>query len=59
LPYVGAVLVFPRVPGVRLVSNVTHCDPATISIGLKVVVWWDDVGEGMFVPRFRPPQAQP
>lgn len=54
LPYVGAVIVFPALPGVRLVSNVTDCDPASVRIGLPVEVWWDDVGEGQTVPRFKP-----
>lgn len=54
LPYIGAVIVFPGLPGVRLVSNLTDCDPSAVSIGMKVELWWDDIGEGMFVPRFRP-----
>jgi uncharacterized OB-fold protein len=54
LPYVGALIVFPNVPGVRLVSNVTHCTPSSVRIGTKVRIWWDDIGDGMSVPRFRP-----
>lgn len=54
LPYVGALIVFPELPGVRLVSNVTDCAPSTVAIGMTVEVWWDDIGDGQFVPRFRP-----
>lgn len=54
LPYVGAVVVFPSMPGVRLVSNVTDCDPASVRICMELELWWDDVGEGQLVPRFRP-----
>ena len=54
LPYVGAVITFSDVPGVRLISNVTDCDPSSVHIGMKVALWWDDIGEGMFAPRFRP-----
>lgn len=58
LPYVGALIVFPELPGVRLVTNVTHCPPSAVHIGMKVSVWWDDVGDGMTVPRFRPAQEE-
>lgn len=54
LPYVGAVVVFDEIPGVRLVTNIVGCDPADIRIGLKVKLCWDDIGDGMFLPRFRP-----
>lgn len=54
LPYVGAVIVFPSLAGVRLVSNVTDCPPSAVRIGMKVALWWDDVGDGVLVPRFRP-----
>lgn len=53
LPYVGALIVFPELPGVRLVSNVTDCAPSSIAIGMRVELWWDDIGEGLFIPRFR------
>lgn len=53
LPYVGALIVFPDLPGVRLISNVTHCAPASVAIGLQVELWWDDIGDGLFIPRFR------
>lgn len=58
LPYVGAVVVFPALPGVRLVSNVTDCAPSSVRIGMKLDLWWDDIGDGMFVPRFRPREGQ-
>lgn len=54
LPYVVGVLEFEGMPGVRLVSNVTDIDPKQVRIGATVRLWWDDIGEGMFVPRFRP-----
>jgi uncharacterized OB-fold protein len=54
LPYVGALIVFPGLPGVRLVSNVTDCEPSSVRIGMAVDVWWDDLGDGQFLPRFRP-----
>lgn len=54
LPYVGALIVFPELPGVRLISNVTHCAPSSVSIEMPVELWWDDIGDDMFIPRFRP-----
>ena len=54
LPYVAAVVTFDGVPGVRLVTNITGCAPSDVRIGMRVHLWWDDVGEGMFVPRFSP-----
>lgn len=54
LPYVGALVEFEGFPGVRLVTNVTDVDPAAMQIGTRVNLWWDDIGEGMFIPRFKP-----
>ncbi|MBK0392557.1 Zn-ribbon domain-containing OB-fold protein [Ramlibacter algicola] len=53
LPYVVAVVEFPALPGVRLITNITDIDPGAVRIGLPVKLWWDDIGEGMHVPRFR------
>lgn len=57
LPYVVAVMTFADVPGVRLVSNVTGMPPKDVRIGMPVELWWDDVGDGHFLPRFRPARA--
>lgn len=54
LPYVIAVVEFPTLQGVRLVTNITDVAPATVRIGQVVQLWWDDIGDGMQVPRFRP-----
>jgi len=39
---------------VRLVTNITDVPPSEIKIGAEVALWWDDIGEGMWLPRFRP-----
>ncbi len=54
LPYVAAVVTFSGLDGVRLVTNITDCDPSAVKIGMLVQLWWDAVGEGMFLPRFAP-----
>ncbi|MCC2658706.1 MAG: hypothetical protein K0Q76_3814 [Panacagrimonas sp.] len=58
LPYVAAVVTFAGVDGVRLVSNITDCEASAVKIGMPVQLWWDDLGDGMFVPRFAPPGAR-
>ena len=54
LPYVVGIVTFPDLPGVRLVSNVTDIPTGDVHIGMKLEVWWDDIGDGMCIPRFRP-----
>jgi uncharacterized OB-fold protein len=54
LPYVVGVVTFPDVPGVRLVTNVTGVDPKQVHIGMPVQLWWDAIGDGMQIPRFKP-----
>lgn len=51
LPYIVAIIVFPGLDGIRFISNVTDTD--SVHIGMKVRLWWDDIGDGMFIPRFR------
>lgn len=52
LPYVVALVEFPALPGVRLVTNITDLPPTEVHIGMRVKLWWDDIGDGMFIPRF-------
>ena len=54
VPYVGALLEFDGLPGVRLVTNITGIPTDSVRIGMKVKLYWDDIGDGMFLPRFRP-----
>ena len=54
LPYVVAVVTFPDVPGVRLVTNITGTNPKDVRIGMPVQLWWDAIGEGVHIPRFKP-----
>lgn len=58
LPYVVGLATFAGVPGVKLVTNVTGVEQADVEIGMKLQLWWDDVGEGMYLPRFRPKHDQ-
>lgn len=53
LPYVVAVVSFPELPGVRLVTNITEIAPEAVHIGMEVDLWWDALDDGTFLPRFR------
>ena len=54
LPYVPAVITLEGGGGVRLISNVVDVELAELAIGMPVQVVWDDLREGVAVPRFRP-----
>jgi uncharacterized OB-fold protein len=54
VPYIGALVDFPSLPGVRLVTNLVDVDPADVSIGMPVTLVWDDIGDGMNIYRFTP-----
>ena len=54
LPYVVAVVSFPGLGDVRLITNITDIDPAQVRIGMRLRMWWDTLSDGSHVPRFRP-----
>ena len=40
--------------GVRMVANITGIANDALTPGMAVEAWFEDVGEGVFVPKFRP-----
>ena len=50
-PY--SVVLVEMEEGVRLVSNMVDARPEEISIGMPVEVVFDDVAEGLTLPKFR------
>jgi len=50
LPYVLAWIELDE--GVQAMSNIVGVDPAKISIGMPVRVTFDDVQEGLSIPKF-------
>ena len=52
-PYNVAVVEFPALPGVRLVSNVVDVAPAELVIGMALDLVWEDGPGGQPLPRFR------
>jgi uncharacterized OB-fold protein len=53
LPYNAAVIEFPSLPGVRLVSNVVDAHPDDLQIGDRVRLIWEADGADVPLPRFR------
>lgn len=54
LPFVIAVIALQDAGGVRMISNVVGVDPDDVEIGMPVELVWEDMGEDLSVPRFRP-----
>jgi hypothetical protein len=50
LPYVLAWIELEE--GVQVMSNIVGVDPATVKIGMPVKVTFDDVKEGLSIPKF-------
>ena len=53
LPYNVAVVDFPRLPGVRLITNVVNVRPGELAIGDRVSLAWENAGDEVLLPRFR------
>lgn len=52
LPYVLAYVELDE--GVQMLTNIVDCDPNDVKIGMKVEVTFEDVGDDIAIPRFRP-----
>jgi uncharacterized OB-fold protein len=59
VPYVVAVIELDDAPGARLFTNIVECDPDTVVIGQAVQAVWDDVADGVTIPRFAPVSDPP
>lgn len=57
LPYNVAIVLFPSLDNVRLVSNLIGVDPGAIRIGMHLDLIWEEAGNGMLLPRFAPRAA--
>lgn len=56
VPYVLALVALDEAPAVRLVANITHCDPAEVTFGMPVEVWFEP-HEDLWIPLFRPARS--
>jgi uncharacterized OB-fold protein len=54
VPYVAAVIELEGAPGVRLASNIVDVDPDSVHVGMTVALAWDDLDNGVTLPRFLP-----
>jgi uncharacterized OB-fold protein len=54
LPYVVAAIELDDANGARMVSNVVEIPAEKVTIGLRVEVAWEQMGEQLSIPRFRP-----
>ncbi len=52
VPYVVALIALAE--GVRMASNVVGCPPDAVRAGMAVQVVFDDVADGVSLPKFRP-----
>jgi len=52
-PYVVALVAFPTLDGVRLVTNIVESQLQEIRIGAEVELVWQPLGTDLHVPRFR------
>jgi len=52
LPYVLAYVELEEGP--RMLTNIVDCDPGSVEIGMAVQVAFEEVTEGIAVPKFRP-----
>lgn len=51
-PYVVALVDLAE--GVRLMSNVVECAPTDVVVGMPVVLVWEPLSDGRYLPVFRP-----
>lgn len=53
VPYNVAVVVFPSLQFVRLVSNIVDCGNEDLRIGMPLTLVWEEPKPGAVLPRFR------
>ncbi len=58
VPYVIAIVELDDQPGLRFTTNIVHCDPESVTIGMAVRVLFER-HEDIFVPVFEPTAATP
>ena len=52
-PYVIALIIFAELDDARLVTNIIDAEPHQIEVGAAVELVWDEIANGMVLPRFR------
>lgn len=52
VPYNIAIVLYPSLDNLRIVSNVVDVAPDDLRIGMKLRLVWEKAGNGMWVPRY-------
>lgn len=53
LPYNIAIVIYPSLDDVRIISNVVGTANEHVAIGRPVALVWEKAGNGMWIPRYR------
>jgi uncharacterized OB-fold protein len=53
-PYNAAVVMFPSMQSVRLVSNIVDCPDEDLKIGMPLSLVWEEPTPGVVLARFQP-----
>ncbi|KFG90942.1 Nucleic-acid-binding protein containing a zn-ribbon [Sphingobium herbicidovorans NBRC 16415] len=53
VPYITAVVELADAGGVRLISNIVEAPLSSVHVGAPVRVVFDDISDGVTIPRFR------
>ncbi len=48
-----ALVCFPTLDNVRIVTNIVDAAPEELQIGVEVELAWEPIGAEMWVPRFK------
>lgn len=51
-PYIVALVSFPALDDVRLVTNIVNAAAKTLRIGATVELVWEPLGDALYAPRF-------
>ncbi len=52
VPYIIALVQLDE--GIRMLSNLIQCQPSEVKVGMKVQVFFEDINEGISLPKFKP-----
>ena len=56
-PYVVAIVELEEQEGLRLTTNLVHCEPDRVEIGMRVRVLFEELDENVFLPLFEPAEG--
>ncbi len=54
VPYNAAVVIFPTLQSVRLVTNIVDCPNDALRIGMRLALVWEEPVPNHVLPRFHP-----